>query len=100
MTTENAAEWPPRMGRKEASNYLFAVHGIKESPRTLANKASSGTGPVYEKQGNAHRNGLALYTPSGLDAYAEMVLSKAPARSAAEHKALAPPYKAVTHSNP
>ncbi|BBK33760.1 hypothetical protein EDC65_3596 [Stella humosa] len=39
----------PRLRRWEASEYLELVHGIQQSPATLAKKASTGGGPPYHK---------------------------------------------------
>jgi hypothetical protein len=42
---------PPRLTRREASEYLKMKHGISYSPQTLAKLACIGGGPVYRKIG-------------------------------------------------
>lgn len=59
-----------RLRRNEASKYLMEVWGISRTPKTLAKMAVTGGGPEFEKDGR-----FPLYTPSGLDKYAESVLS-------------------------
>jgi hypothetical protein len=61
----------PRLSRREASAYLEEKHGIKRSPGTLAKYATIGGGPVYQKAGARQ----VVYPTSGLDAYAENLLS-------------------------
>ncbi len=58
--------WPRRMRRKQASEYLFEVHGVSLSPATLAKLAVVGGGPEYQKDGP-----FPLYAPPNLDAFAE-----------------------------
>lgn len=44
-------QWPRRMGRKLASEYLRDVYGIRLSVSTLAKLAVHGGGPAYYKDG-------------------------------------------------
>jgi hypothetical protein len=57
--------WPARMRRKQASEYLFEVHGVSLSPATLAKLAVVGGGPSYRKDGP-----FPLYDQPVLDNYA------------------------------
>lgn len=66
-----------RLSRREAAKYL-TERGYKTSPNTLAKKATTGGGPIFQKQGP-----FAVYTPSNLDAYADEKLSQ-PLRSTSE----------------
>lgn len=59
-----------RLRRTEASDYLKNEHGISLAPKTLAKLAVTGGGPPYQKDGP-----FPLYTPDGLDAFAESRLS-------------------------
>ena len=56
--------------RKEASEYLKDNWGVSLKPNTLAKLAVTGGGPPYQKDGP-----FPLYTPDGLDAFAESRLS-------------------------
>lgn len=51
MPTDIQKSWPKRMGRREASEYLFEVHGIRMSESTLAKRAVTGGGPAFYKDG-------------------------------------------------
>jgi hypothetical protein len=61
----------PRIRRTAASEYLERVHGIKQSPATLAAKACRGQGPEIE-----YVNRIPFHRLSALDAYAKAVVSK------------------------
>ena len=58
------------MRRAEASNYLFANHGIQRAPATLAKLATVGGGPTFR-----HAGRFPLYTPDALDAWAASIMS-------------------------
>ena len=58
------------LSRKEASDYLHDVHGIRRSPETLAKLACVGGGPGFRKAGRAP-----LYDPPSLDAWADKITS-------------------------
>ena len=60
----------PRLRRVEASKYLLEIHGIERKPATLAKYATMGGGPDFQKAGR-----VPLYTPAGLDAWADSMLS-------------------------
>lgn len=62
-------EWPKRMRRKMASEYLIDVHCVQISTLTLAKYASVGGGPVYLLDGR-----FPLYERSVLDAWANQRL--------------------------
>ena len=62
--------YPPRLNRREASKYLYEVHGIRRSPETLAKYASGGGGPVFQRAGRG-----VTYTPPAIDSYAAEILS-------------------------
>jgi len=49
MTTQN--QFPNRMSRSEASEYLWQIHGLKYATGTLAKLAHTGGGPGYRKAG-------------------------------------------------
>jgi hypothetical protein len=53
-----------------ASAYLLERHGIRHTVPTLASKRTKGDDPEFQKAGPA-----VLYTPAGLDRYAEAYLS-------------------------
>lgn len=53
-----------------ASDYLLRNHGIRHTVPTLASKRTLGNGPEFQKAGPA-----VIYTPAGLDRYAERYLS-------------------------
>jgi hypothetical protein len=72
-------EFPKRMPRRQASEYLHAEHGIRVAWQTLAKLAITGEGPAFLKDGR-----FPLYEQSDLDAWAEKRLGKA-ARSTAAH---------------
>ena len=67
-----------RLNRREASDYLHDVHGIKRSYATLCKLAVTGGGPQFRK---ANRN--PLYEPADLDSWAAEITS-APVRSTSE----------------
>jgi hypothetical protein len=70
-------DWPPRVRRKAASQYLLEVHGLTEAPATIAKKAVTGGGPEYELWGR-----IPYYKTEKLDDYAETRLR--PRRSTSE----------------
>jgi hypothetical protein len=51
MIGDNMSEWPPWLTRRELSDYLRIVHGMKFGVAALANAATDGTGPPFVKQG-------------------------------------------------
>ena len=53
------------MRRRQASEYLLAVHGISLSPGRLASLAVTGGGPAYRKDGR-----YPLYEQTSLDSFA------------------------------
>jgi hypothetical protein len=57
--------WPARMRTREASEYLFQVHGVRLSPSTLAKLRVVGGSPPFQYDGR-----FPVFTPSGLDDYA------------------------------
>jgi hypothetical protein len=57
--------WPARMRRNVASEYLREVHGVSLSPATLAKLAVIGGGPRFRRDGR-----FPLYDPPELDTYA------------------------------
>jgi hypothetical protein len=44
-------DWPDRVRRSGASDYVFKEHGVKIAPATLAKLAVLGGGPEYELWG-------------------------------------------------
>ena len=64
-------DWPIRLRRVVASEYLEEVHGVQVAPATLAQMASQGTGPEYEKWGV-----FPYYLPERLDYWAAARLSE------------------------
>ena len=58
-------DWPRWMRRREASQYLHEVHGIKCAPETLAKYAVFGVGPEAEYRGK-----FPVHSPEQLDAWA------------------------------
>ena len=71
-----------RLRRADASQYLADNWGVIRTPRTLAKKAVTGGGPIFEKDGR-----FPLYQPAFLDKYAREQLSE-PVRSTAELREL------------
>jgi len=57
--------WPARLRRKQASQYLYEVHGITLSDATLAKLACIGGGPLFEYDGR-----YPVYQPTNLDVFA------------------------------
>jgi hypothetical protein len=72
-----------RLNSREASAYLFEVHGIRRSPATLAKLRVVGGGPIFSKTGRTP-----TYQPPHLDDYAEQITSR-PVRSTSELRDLA-----------
>lgn len=67
MTTQlTPRQWPERLTRREAGEYLAAVYGMRFGPAALANAASKGTGPPYTRQGG----GRTSYHRPDLDVFA------------------------------
>lgn len=83
MTDTTLQTEPPRLRRKDASDYLKRRHGLSYTPGTLAKLFTIGGGPPVRKAGRA-----ALYEVQALDAWAEAKLSP-PVRSSAELAAVA-----------
>jgi hypothetical protein len=70
--------YPKYLRRKQASQYLQEVWGIRCGHNTLAKLAVVGGGPRFHKAGRDP-----LYTPADLDAYAQAKIS-GPMSSTAE----------------
>jgi hypothetical protein len=70
-------EWPPRLRRHEASEYLAIVHGVTTAAATLAKLAVIGGGPLYELWGR-----IPYYPTGGLDHWTRSRLS--PRRSTSD----------------
>jgi hypothetical protein len=49
--SDTVEEWPLWFTRRELSDYLRIVHGMKFGVAALANAATDGTGPPFVKQG-------------------------------------------------
>jgi hypothetical protein len=58
--------WPAWLTRRELSEYLRAVHGVRLSISALAGMACRGDGPRFTKDGR-----LTSYPRSEVDAWAE-----------------------------
>ena len=58
------------LSRKEASAYLYDIHGIRRSPATLAKYASVGGGPPFRKAARTP-----IYDPPQLDQWADEITS-------------------------
>ena len=63
--------WPKQLSPQLASNYLEKVHGVRETPATLAKKRVTGGGPPFSKWGR-----FPVYTPPDLDVYVEERLTE------------------------
>jgi len=59
-----------RLTRIAASTYLRENWGISRTPKSLAKLATTGGGPIFQKDGR-----LSLYLPENLDLWAEKQLS-------------------------
>jgi len=68
---------------KDASAYLLRAHGLKRSPRTLANLRSVGGGPEYFRASPTE----VLYPAAALDAWAHEQLGPL-ARHTAEERGM------------
>ena len=64
-------QWPSRMRRSLASQYLNEVHCVKLAPVTLAKLASIGGGPKFWKDGK-----FPLYAVEHLDEFAAARLGR------------------------
>jgi hypothetical protein len=78
LRQRNREDWPPRVRRRQASAYLAEVHGLEEAPATLAKKACTGGGPIFESFGR-----IPYYRTESLDSYAKSRLS-GPRRSTSD----------------
>jgi hypothetical protein len=58
-------KWSARMRRRELSEYLLEVHGIRLSEATLAKRAVHGTGPAFQYDGR-----FPVTTPPQADEFA------------------------------
>ena len=65
MAVAASHNWPGRMRRRQASEYLAVEHGITLSPATLAKLAVTGGGPAFWKDGP-----FAIYGRDHLDQFA------------------------------
>jgi hypothetical protein len=74
-------DWPDRMTRPHASEYLLAMHGIRRAPTTLTKLAWKGGGPKFIKIGKAQ----VLYPRVELDRWAAAMVS-APVEKASDLK--------------
>jgi hypothetical protein len=63
---------PPRLSRKDASEYLNMKHGISRTAATLAKLACIGDGPVFRKVGSK----TVAYDVMELDAWANVKLGE------------------------
>jgi hypothetical protein len=61
----HSKKWPARMRRRELSEYLFEVHGIRLSPATLAKLCVLGGHPEFQYDGR-----FPVTTPAAADAFA------------------------------
>jgi hypothetical protein len=61
-----------RFRPKEASEYLFRVHGLRRAPRTLANLRYKGGGPRYTRPTAVE----ILYAQEDLDAWADALTAQ------------------------
>lgn len=59
-----------RLTRQQASEHLLQNWGISRTPKSLAKLATTGGGPIFQKDGR-----LSLYLPENLDLWAEKQLS-------------------------
>jgi len=66
-----ARKYPKLIRRREASQYLFEVHGLQFAPDTLAKFACQGNGPEI-----CFVNKIPFYRPTELDAWAKAKISK------------------------
>ena|SRR5215510_4455288 len=64
-STGESRRWSRRMRRRELSEYLYEVHGIRLSPPTLAKLAVIGGGPEFQYDGR-----FPVTTPESADAFA------------------------------
>ena len=71
-------EFPRRLRRREASEYLDEVHGVGVAANTLAKMACQGGGPIFYKFGR-----FPVYELDDLDAWARQKLGQ-PMRSTSE----------------
>lgn len=61
-------EWPEKLSREEACEYLRVVHELVRAPSTLAKAACVGGGPRF-----GHRGRNVYYEPAWLDAWAASI---------------------------
>jgi hypothetical protein len=73
-------QWPARMRRREASEYLSQRHGIRLAPATLAKLAVEGGGPRFRLDGR-----YPLYEAAELDAFAAARLGPLRASTSDDH---------------
>jgi hypothetical protein len=66
MTDTSEPAWPQWLRRSETSQYLRQVHGIQYGPAALANAASKGVGPPFQKDGKK----LVVYDRADVDEWA------------------------------
>ena len=78
-----------RLRRLKAADYLRDVWGLPTTSNSLAKMACNGDGPVFQKIGR-----YPVYTPHGLDAWAESRLSP-PMRSTSDVQSTAIPTRRV-----
>jgi hypothetical protein len=65
----SSRQWPFRMRRRDASEYLAAEHGVRLSINTLAKLAVEGGGPRFRLDGR-----FPLYERPDLDSFAAVRL--------------------------
>ncbi len=67
-----------RLTRREASDYLLRIHGIRRKPQTLAKLACEGGGPTFRRDGRR-----CLYDVKELDEWVDAILTP-PMRSTSD----------------
>src|SRR5262245_18232351 len=77
--------WPDWLSRRETSEYLRKVHGVRMGSAALANAALKGTRPIFQKDGR-----LCVYWRPHIDEYARTRKSR-PVRSTSELRGTQPP---------
>lgn len=71
--SETTRGWPPRMRYRMTCDYLWQVHGIRVTPKTLANRVCEGTGPEVK-----YFDTIPHCTPVAADAWVEGHLRQMP----------------------
>ena len=85
-------DWPARMRRRDASDYLREVHGVQLAPTTMAKLAVQGGGPKFLLDGR-----FPLYPRPELDSFALARLGHLRGSTSDEgHPLLAPPISTLS----